>query len=70
MVLGSNNARLLILRIIEFIMTPEFLSAVSWKGTNNKKSIVNDFKNVYNIIINIVNKRYPTCEIRSMVETI
>lgn len=70
MLLGGNNCRLLTIRLIQTLMTKECLSLISWRGTKSKKSMVTNFRNIHEIILLVVKKRYPATDIGTIVETI
>lgn len=69
--LGGNSSRILTIRIINNIMTTELLKGISWKGTKEKLSIYKDLKNIFDVILYVVKKRYPlVADIATTVETI
>lgn len=57
--IGGNNIRLFTIRIIDFLMTRNCLNNLSWRGTVKKSSIMDDAKNVFDLIIMVVQNRYP-----------
>lgn len=69
--IGGSNCRLLTIRIINAIMTPDCMSSICWRGTEDKGSMMDDFKNIYDVILMVIKRRYPlTVDIGNVVEVI
>lgn len=58
LLIGGSNVRQLSIRLADAIMTKECLGQICWAGTNSKGGITETYRNVLEIILFVIKKRF------------